>query len=281
MPNTADTWDESSPAPSGLISEGDDEIRAVRAGTSQRLEKEHVVPSASNGGGEHLQGSAKVYIADDEASLPVLRPDGATSFTVEDEGRLAITLDTGLLYYLKNVATVMTWTKITANASFSQIPEDYVLLQENRAGPSGTFTAEGWRTRPLNTEVSDAGTICTPDFGNDFRFELAAGTYRFRIVAMAHRAGVNQARLFNFTDNTPVAYGLSNTSQPVDDEGDEFDGNSHSEIVGRMTLATAKTFKIQHYCLATKTGTGFGKRSDDVIAGANSITLSAEFWREV
>lgn len=84
-------WDETSPASSDLISQGDDEIRDLRKGTRIRLAKEHDTPATSSAGGEHKAGSAKIYI---QSSAPTTRPDGSTALTSADDGRIWFDADT-------------------------------------------------------------------------------------------------------------------------------------------------------------------------------------------
>src|SRR6478736_3198014 len=88
--STENDWDEASPAASGVVSQGDDEIRVLRASVRNRLEKEHISPAGSNVGGEHLAGSAKAYSA---AAAPTKRPDSTsdapgTTLDATDKGRL-------------------------------------------------------------------------------------------------------------------------------------------------------------------------------------------------
>lgn len=87
MANTsADDWDGSSPALSEPRRDGALEITSLRGAVRTRLLKEHEEPAAAGVGGEHLPGSAKAYAYN--ATAPTLRPDAATAFTADDEGRL-------------------------------------------------------------------------------------------------------------------------------------------------------------------------------------------------
>jgi len=74
-----DDWYEDAPDHStGEISYGDDEIRYLRMAVRSRLEKEHLTPAGSGAGGEHREGSAKIWTA---TSAPTTLPDGSTSIT--------------------------------------------------------------------------------------------------------------------------------------------------------------------------------------------------------
>ena len=82
---TGTGWDETSPASSHNISDGPAEIVDVRKGVRIRMEYEHEDFAGSSAGGEHLEGSAKVYYEDSE---PSFRPDGVTALIAADAGRI-------------------------------------------------------------------------------------------------------------------------------------------------------------------------------------------------
>lgn len=97
-----DGWNENYPAASESVSYGDNEIVFLRGAVRTRLLKEHVEPAAANAGGEHLAGSAKVYIGDYSVAFPTQRPDAATNFTADDLGRIAYDTDSGGFKVLTN-----------------------------------------------------------------------------------------------------------------------------------------------------------------------------------
>ena len=63
--------------------------------------------------------------------------------------------------------------------------DGYILIRDEKASGTtgGTFTSGAWQTRDLNTEVVDTGNHASVATN---QITLAAGTYRFRIVAPAH-----------------------------------------------------------------------------------------------
>ena len=79
-------WDTAIPADTDQISAGDDSIRDFKSQVEARMLKEHTDFSTANAGGEHIAGSAMVYHS--ATTAPTLRPDGSTSFTSADEGRI-------------------------------------------------------------------------------------------------------------------------------------------------------------------------------------------------
>ncbi len=182
----------------------------------------------------------------------------------------AITAGTGIT--ITNAAGAIT---IAVNGSAALA---YVLAIDKKAATTngGTFTSGAWRQRDLNTEVADAAALASVAAN---QITLAAGTYRCRIRAPAFNVDSHQARLYNVTDAVV---------QPFTDGSDaygstEFVGStgsgtqSSSEIVGRFTIATSKTLRIEHRCSATQATTGFGVQAG---FGAYESFATAEFWRE-
>lgn len=129
---------------------------------------------------------------------------------------------------------------------------DYLLYQEQQSSgvAGGTFTSGAWRTRLLNTEVSDSGghgSIASN------QVTLSAGTYELDGWAMAHNAAQNKLRWQNITDAATVLEGSSSYAAPGGADGD-----SPALIKGRFTIAGTKTFELQHQGTSTKTSDGFG-----------------------
>lgn len=88
--NTVDDWDKNSPANSDALSVGAQETRLLREGVGDRIAKEHEAPAGSGDGGEHLEGSAKVYR---QAEAPTKKPDGVDDLDSDDEGRVFVDSD--------------------------------------------------------------------------------------------------------------------------------------------------------------------------------------------
>lgn len=93
-------WQESDPAVATPVSGGSLQIRDLRLGVRLRAKKEHLDYGDSTAGGEHKQGSAISYFAVG-ASPPTLRPDGATTLTLDgvDDGRLWLNTTNNGLYF--------------------------------------------------------------------------------------------------------------------------------------------------------------------------------------
>jgi len=142
-----DDWSETSPTAAEVVSAGAAEIRYLRGSVRQRLLKEHVEPDAVNVGGEHLAGSAVSYIGDYSEAFPLVRPDGVTTLTTEDLGRLAYDTDSAFFYILTNHVGPV-WTQVSANP---MTPATYEG-EESITFPNGLVIKHGTKT---STEVID------------------------------------------------------------------------------------------------------------------------------
>jgi hypothetical protein len=137
---------------------------------------------------------------------------------------------------------------------------------QNTAG--GTFTSGAWRTRVLNTEVTDTGGNCALASNH---FTLAAGTYRIRAHAPAYTVNNHQLRIQNVTDGTTILVGTS-VAAAVTGPGIV----TTAQVEGRFTVAASKALELQHQCTTTSATFGFG-------APANFTTevfAVVELWRE-
>ena len=118
----------------------------------------------------------------------------------------------------------------------------------------------------MNTEVADAGghaTIATN------QITLAAGTYRFRCGAIGHHVTNHQLRLQNTSDAATVETGLNAYTN-------QSSVSTFAEVSGRFTIASTKTFELQHRSGATKATTGFGIST----GWGTEVYAVAEFWKE-
>lgn len=150
----------------------------------------------------------------------------------------------------------------------NQFGGDYIKLSDVKASSTagGTFTSGAWRTRDLNTEDHDTGNHCSLAAN---QFTLPAGTYRIRAACPAYSVDQNRAKLYNITDAIDVILGTS-----VHSFATGFDDNV-SVITGEFTIASSKIFELQHNCITTQAGNGFGVASG---IGAELYTV-IELWK--
>jgi len=124
-----------------------------------------------------------------------------------------------------------------------------------------------YNKRDLNTEIADPDGIVS--ISNN-EFTLQAGSYYIHAAAPGHRMNQHQARLTNATDGSVVQYGMSVHSS------DGNSGNSIAHVYARVTIGSAKAFKIEHRCTNTD-GEGFGLANN---FGNNQIYTIVEIFKE-
>jgi hypothetical protein len=153
---------------------------------------------------------------------------------------------------------------------YAQRSDHYILIQDQKTAGTdgGTFTSGADQTRDLNTKVVDTGSLASVASN---QITLAAGTYRFKISAPGCAVDRHQAILYNVTDSSEVAVGVSECAA-----SGSFVCN-RSFIQGRMTIASSKVFEVRHRCQTTAVTYGLGVASN---FGRAEIYTVAEFWVE-
>jgi len=124
-------------------------------------------------------------------------------------------------------------------------------IREEKANDTngGTFTSGSWIKRALNTiktnEISGASLTSG-------QIILPAGTYFISARACGHHVNQHKIRLRNITDNSDSLIGENVYSYTTSS------GNVWSQLRGRITIATQKTFQLQHRCATTCDNVGLG-----------------------
>lgn len=202
-----------------------------------------------------------------EAHAASHHEDGSDELDVADLGSGAVIPATDGYLATADGAGGVAWEAPAAAGLY----DAYIHIVDQKADDTagGTFTQDAWRTRDLNTELSDTANIASV-VGN--QITLAAGTYRARISAPAKRVDRHDARLRNITDNTTLLVGTAG-------QADTAAGlTTHSFILGRFTLAAPKVLEVQHYCLTTRATDGFGAYGG---SSEPEIYTVVELWREI
>jgi hypothetical protein len=166
--------------------------------------------------------------------------------------------------------------KVGVNASTVQssidffMRKNYVKVSDQKTNASGgTFTQDGWRTRTLNTEDTDDGSLCSLSSN---QITLAAGTYRCLISCPAYRVNAHAARLYNVTGSALLLMGTAEYTWY-----DSVLVTTRSVISGQFTVAAGQALEVQHYCTKTYATIGFGSK---VFSDATpNIYTVAEFWK--
>jgi hypothetical protein len=131
----------------------------------------------------------------------------------------------------------------------------YAILTDEKAANTdgGTATTGDWRTRTLNTEVD-------PD-----------GTYLIRASAPAHVVNRHKTKIRNITAGSDAIIGMSMYADSANGV------TSTSSLVGRVTVAVATAFELQHRVETTANTVGFGVADN---FGVVEVYGTVEIWRE-
>ncbi|MDP2621464.1 MAG: hypothetical protein Q8P46_15055 [Hyphomicrobiales bacterium] len=143
------------------------------------------------------------------------------------------------------------------------------VRDEKAAGTQGgTFTAGDWRTRTLNTSLTNE--ITGASLGSN-QITLPAGTYYIDAVLPFTNgaAAVHKGRLQNITDTTTTV--LGNNVQAVNSGSS---GASNS-VFGKFTIAAEKVFEVQHRTTTTRSNDGFGADS----SFATEVYADVQIWK--
>ena len=146
---------------------------------------------------------------------------------------------------------------------------DYILIEDEKASGTegGASTSGSWQTRTLNTEVHDNGNHATLASN---QITLAAGTYRFSIMATSFRSAHHRAKLYDVTNAVDVKLG---TNQWSDSGAD--DANGFSVVKGQFTIASPTVFEVRSRVSVSRSPNGYGTAS---ALGVEIYTI-AEFWK--
>ena len=152
--------------------------------------------------------------------------------------------------------------------------KSYAIIcdQKTSGTHGGTFTSGDWRTRDLNTEISDVDGIVSISSN---QFTLQAGTYLVVASAPAFVVDRHMIRMMNETDGTVVEYGTSEYTNSSDGT------NNRSFLKTRFTISGAKDFEISHRCQTTRNSDGFGVNSGGNFTVNNEKYTIVEIYKEV
>lgn len=127
----------------------------------------------------------------------------------------------------------------------------YAIFQHQEASGTagGTFTAGAYRTRPINTTITNNITGCSLASN---QITLPAGTYIVQCFVYASVVGQHKANLQNITDSSTTIFGIGyNTIAASGVSGP-------SIIQGYFTITGSKVFEVQDRCDSTAGTVGFG-----------------------
>lgn len=148
---------------------------------------------------------------------------------------------------------------------------DNMLHVEDRkpAGThGGTFTSGAWRTRDLNTIVTN--NINGASLSNN-QVTLPAGEYWVEAESSAYRVARNGNRLYNVSLASVLLIGLPRQSHA------NYGPNDTSFLTGRLILDNITVLEIQHTCATTLTTTGFGNAVD--LGSSHETYSTLKIWK--
>jgi len=211
------------------------------------------LPSAATAGNGFKAAFKKT---DSSANAVTLTPNG--SDTIDGAATYALSSQYAFVFIVSDGTNWQTIVK-----SYSATTNAFLHLQDQKTSGTegGNFTSGAWRTRTLNTEVTD--TIGSTLSSN--QFTLPAGTYYVEASAPAYSVGRHLSRLQNITDATTTLLGTSEVTVTTTSIV------TRSFVLGQFTISGTKTFELQHQCQTTNATNGFG--------GATS--LGTEIYAEV
>lgn len=145
----------------------------------------------------------------------------------------------------------------------------HVQDQKTSGTNGGTFTSGAWRTRDLNTTLTNE--ISGASLGSNV-ITLPAGTYF--VIGRAPAFGVSRhsIRLYNTTDGAALLYGAPAYEASSTDYG-------YSHITGRFTIAGSKNITLQHICQGTVSSNGFGVAVGSIISVPNEVYSDLMIWK--
>jgi hypothetical protein len=218
------TWNDAfnlSPANADNPLYGASKIRETRLEVDERLEQEHVFhDTTATGQTIHRAGSAVAFYADysdgvanealDEETEPTTRPDGSTSLTAADAGRLRVDSGTGIIRvwtgtYWKKVTTydfdafevditIPTWHKI-------DVPTNGWALSKTGAWTAGKFeVAQGGAEIDFSSVIT-AGATRVKCFAR-------SGSSTKSYVAARAKGDTDYAASGGFTYSSPIYFAM-------------------------------------------------------------------------
>ena len=147
----------------------------------------------------------------------------------------------------------------------------HIQDQKDPGEHGGTFTADEWRTRDLNTIVYN--TIEGASLSNNNIISLPAGQYYIDVSAPVHRVRFVRAAIQNNTTQEILA--LSNTVH-VSSAYAEYSPSGSNYINTMLNLSVATDLRIVQRCTETYSTSGFGWASN---MDFTEIYTDVKIWR--
>ena len=157
---------------------------------------------------------------------------------------------------------------LTKTGGFGKFSSYAVIakVRASDAGGFGSYTTGDWRTRDIDTEITDEDDIVSISSN---QFTLQAGTYLINFGCTMFHIQTHAIRLQNVTDGTTAGVGNPNA-------GYTYSATLFTTGVCRVTIASAKTFEVQGYPQTTKATNGMGY----AMTGGSCHETRVEIYKE-
>ena len=123
----------------------------------------------------------------------------------------------------------------------------HVQDQKTAGTHGGTFTSGAWRTRDLNTVITN--TITGASLATN-QITLPAGTYKVTTSAPAYQVNRHGTYFYNITDSKAELLSQSAKIGVA--------AQTYSLMLGIITITGTKVFEVQHKCQSTYATFGYG-----------------------
>lgn len=198
---------------------------------------------------------SKLFINHGGLGIARFSLDGERAKRLTIDGKLYINGDLDVSNNIRvgrNVTVVDTVTELSDTGAGAGLFTSYAIIADQKpAGTDGgTFTNGAWRTRDLNTEISDADDIVALASN---QFTLGAGNYLIRWQCPALRIERHISRLQDITNTATVATGSSSYSDSTTSLA-----NSVSFGAARVSITGNTVYEVQNICFISEANIGFG-----------------------
>ncbi len=162
-------------------------------------------------------------------------------------------------------ATPSTLVLRDSNGGVAAAPATWIFVDEEPSGTLGGGASAGaWQARALNTMQFTSGAACTLTGG---QFTLQPGSsYTIRASAPAYGVTRHKIRLYNVTDSVVVQNGSSEYATNL--------VQTRSVLTARVQPASAKVYRIEHYCQSANFNYDLGQASS--ISGTTEVYTIVE-----
>ena len=141
----------------------------------------------------------------------------------------------------------------------------HVRDEKSNGTPAGGNTGGTWNTRVLNTVLTNEITSASLSSN---QITLPSGTYFITASAPMHVVARHKLKLRNITDSSDTLIGTS--------EYHNSDEQVRSFLTGRFTIASSKTFELQHYSQNSIATNGLGMQTS---ASVVEVYADVQIWK--